>query len=228
MAWTKATYLSRTREWMDATGSDRWSDAFLYALLGFAFREEWKGLLDASPYYRFAQRSVTTDSDGQFTLASLDSGSGDSEQNLNKILTVTDGNAVVYRETEFMAVPLGTVGTANALEYDRRYYLRGDSVQMLPTTGGLALTVTVNYFPTPIDDLSGDSIEADFPAGYENVVALCAASDALLKGGAEAGATNDLQQLAQKYRQALYADVARRTATPTLLSFSDRAAEWGA
>lgn len=228
MAWTKATYLSRTREWMDATGSDRWSDAFLYALLGFAFREEWKGLLDAAPYYRFAQRSVTTDANGVFTLASLDSGSGDSEQNLNKILTVTDGNSVVYRETDFSVVPLGTVGTANSLLYDRRYYLVGDSVQILPATGGQALTVSVNYTPTPIDDLSGDTVEADFPAGYENVVALMAASDALLKGGAEAGATNDLRELAMKYRQSLYADIARRTATPMLLGFSDRASEWGA
>ena len=228
MAWTKATYLSRTREWMDATGSDRWSDAFLYALLGFAFREEWKGMLDAAPYYRFAQRSVTTDANGVFPLSDLDSGSGDSEQNLNKILTVTDGNAVVFRETDFSVVPLGTVGTANNLLWDRRYYLTGNNVQILPASGAQALTVAVNYFPTPIDDLSGDSVEADFPAGYENVVALVAASNALLKGGAEAGATNDLQQLAQQFRQALYADIARRTATPMLLGFSDRAQDWGA
>ncbi len=228
MAWTKATYLSRTREWMDATGSDRWSDPFLYAVLGFAFREEWKGMLDASPYYRFAQRSVTTDTSGMFTLAGLDAGSGDTEQNFNKILTVTDGNAVVFRETDFSVVPLGTAGTANNLLYDRRYYLRGDSVQILPATGGQTLTVSVNYYPTPIDDLSGDTVEADFPAGYENLVALVAASNALLKGGAESSATRDLAQLAMTYRQALYADVARRTATPMILGFSDRAAEWGA
>jgi len=226
MTWTKATYLSRTREWMDATGSDRWSDAFLYALLGLKFREEWEGVLDAAPTYRFAQRSVTTDANGQFALSALASGSGDTAQTAYKLITVTDGT-VLYRETDYARVPLATSGTYNGLEFDRSYYLIGDTVQVLPTAAGLALTVAVNWVPTPIDQLSGDAVTADFVDGYENLVALLAAADALAKGGTETGATGDLRALAQTYRQGLYASVQRRTTTPMFLGFSDSSIAWG-
>jgi hypothetical protein len=226
MTWTKATYLSRTREWMDATGSDRWSDAFLYALLGLKFREEWEGVLDAAPTYRFAQRSVTTDANGQFALSALASGSGDTAQTAYKLITVTDGT-VLYRETDYARVPLATSGTYNGLEFDRSYYLIGDTVQVLPTAAGLGLTVAVNWVPTPIDQLSGDAVTADFVDGYENLVALLAAADALAKGGTETGATGDLRALAQTYRQGLYASVQRRTTTPMFLGFSDSSIAWG-
>ena len=138
MAWTKATYLSRTREWMDATGSDRWSDAFLYALLGLKHREEWEGILDANPTYRFAQRSLNTDANGQFLWSDLSSGSGDAVQTAYKIIAVTDGNTIQWRETDFARVPLGTSGTMAALDFDRSYYLTGDTVQLLPSAGDRA------------------------------------------------------------------------------------------
>lgn len=228
MAWTKATYLSRMREWMDATASTRWSDNFLYSLLGMTFRNEWSGLLDAAPTYRFGQRSVTTDANGQFTFSGLTSGSGDSAQNINKIITVTDGGQTIWRETDFARVPLATGGTMSALDFDRTYYLIGDTVQVLPAQAGLGLIVSVNWTPTPIDELSATSVDADFPTGYENLIAVQAAADALAKGGAETGATADLLQLAMTYRQNLYGEIARRTTTPTFLGFSDSAWQWGA
>lgn len=227
MAWTKATYLTRTREWMDATGSDRWSDAFLYALLGLKFREEWEGMLDAAPTYRFAQRSVTTDANGQFALSDLSSGSGDSAQTAYKIITITDGNTIQWRETDFARVPLGTSGTMSALDFDRSYYLVGNQVQLLPSSGGMGLVVSCSLVPTPIDSLSADSSVVDFVDGYENLIAMLAAADALAKGGTETGATGDLRALAQTYRQGLYASVARRTTTPTFLGFSDSSYTWG-
>lgn len=227
MTWTKATYLSRTREWMDATGSDRWSDAFLYALLGLKHREEWEGILDANPTYRFAQRSLNTDANGQFQLSDLSSGSGDTVQTAYKLIAVTDGNTIQWRETEFARVPLGTSGTMAALDFDRSYYLIGDSVQLLPSAGGQGLVVSCSLVPVAIDQLSGDSSTVDFVDGYENLIALCAAADALAKGGTETGATADLRALAQTYRQGLYASVARRTTTPTFLGFSDSSYTWG-
>lgn len=228
MAWTKATYLTRCREWMDAENSDRWSDEFLYALLGMKFREEWQGILDAAPYYTFAQRSVTTDANGQFTYSGLsDPSSGDSQQNVYKLLVLTDGANTLYRETEFRNVPLALSGTLQDLSFDRTYYLRGDIVQVLPQASGQSLVASINYYPTPVDQLSGDNVDADFPTGYENLVALAAAADALAKGGAETGATGDLRQLALTYRQNLYADVARRTGNPTFLGFPDTAWAWG-
>lgn len=227
MAWTKATYLSRTREWMDATNSERWSDAFLYALLGLKFREEWGGILDANPTYRFALRTPTTDASGQFALSALEGGSGDAAENRYKILTVTDGANTVWRETDWARVPLATSGTMAALDFDRSYYLRGDLVQLLPVAQGTALQVAVNWYPTPIDSLSATTVEADFPTGYENLLAILAAADALAVGGAETGVTADFLALAQQYREGLLSDVTRRTTTPTFFGFSDHAWDWG-
>lgn len=227
MAWTKATYLERTRDWMDATGSDRWGDNFLYSILDMVFRDEWQGLLDANPYYRFAKRAVTTDSTGQFTLAATNSGGGDSEEHTYKIITLTDGANTVYRETDFRQVPLALSGTEDYLSYDRQYYLIGDSVQILPQTGSLSLQVGVNWTPTSIDSLASASSTVDFPTGHENLIALSAAAMALAKGGAETQSTGDLLTLAQKRREALYADVSRRTGNPTFMQFPDSAMTWG-
>ncbi len=227
MAWTKATYLERTRDWMDARNSDRWSDTFLYSLLDMVFRDEWQGLLDANPYYRFAKRSVTTDSDGQFTLAATNSGGGDTEEHTYKIITLTDGANTIYRETDFRQVPLALSGTEDYLSYDRQYYLIGDAVQILPQTASQSLQVGLNWIPTSFDNLATTASTVDFPTGHENLLALSAGAMALAKGGAESQAAGDLLSLAQQRRQALYADVARRTGNPTFLQFPDNAQAWG-
>lgn len=227
MAWTKATYLARTRDWMDATASDRWSDAFLYSLLGMAFRDEWQGVLDTNPYYRFAKRSVTTDSNGAFLLSATNSGGGDTQQNTFKLITLTDGANTVYRETDWRQVPLALSGSEDYLSYDRQYYLIGDTVQILPQTGNLALQVGVNWTPTPIDELASDLSLVDFPAGHEHLLALDAAGMALAKGGAETQSAADILQLAKQRRDAFYGDISRLTTNPTFMQFPDHAAVWG-
>lgn len=227
MAWTKATYLARTRDWMDATASDRWSDAFLYSLLGMAFRDEWQGALSTNPYYRFAKRSVTTDSTGAFLLSATNNGSGDAQQNTFKLITLTDGANTVYRETDWRQVPLALSGTEDYLSYDRQYYLIGDTVQILPQTGNLSLQVGVNWTPTPIDDLGSDLSLVDFPAGHEHLLALDAAGMALAKGGAETQSAADILALAKQRREAFYGDISRLTGNPTFMQFPDHAAVWG-
>lgn len=227
MAWTKATYLARTRDWMDATASDRWSDQFLYSLLGMAFRDEWQGMLDTNPYYRFAKRSVTTDSNGAFLLTDLNSGGGDAQQNLFKIITLTDGANTVYRETDWRQVPLALSGTEDYLSYDRQYYLIGDTVQILPQTGSLSLQVGVNWTPTPIDELASDLSLVDFPAGHEHLLTLVASGMALAKGGAETQSAADILALAKQRRDALYGDISRLTSNPTFMQFPDHSSVWG-
>lgn len=227
MAWTKATYLARTRDWMDATASDRWTDSFLYSLLGMAFRDEWQGMLGTNPYYRFAKRSVTTDSNGAFLLTDLNSGGGDAQQNLFKIVTLTDGANTVYRETDWRQVPLALSGTEDYLSYDRQYYLIGDTVQILPQTGGQSLQVGVNWTPTPIDELSNDLAVVDFPAGHEHLLTLVAAGMALAKGGAETQSAADILALAKQRRDALYGDISRLTSNPTFMQFPDHSSVWG-
>jgi len=212
---------------MDATASDRWSDAFLYSLLGMAFRDEWQGVLDTNLYYRFAKRSVTTDSNGAFLLTDTNSGGGDAQQNTFKIITLTDGANTVYRETDWRQVPLALSGTEDYLCYDRQYYIIGDTVQILPQTGSLSLQVGVNWIPTPIDELATDLSEADFPAGHEHLLTLVAAGMALAKGGAETQSAADILQLAKQRREALYGDISRLTSNPTFMQFPDHSSVWG-
>jgi hypothetical protein len=227
MAWTKATYLERTRDWMDAQNSDRWSDNFLYSLLDMAFRDEWQGMLNTDPYYRFAKRSVTTDSDGVFAISATNSGGGDTAENTYKIITLTDGANTIYRETDFRQVPLALSGTEDYLSYDRQYYLIGESVQILPQTANQSLQVGVNWIPTSFDDLASSASTVNFPTGHENLLALVAASMALAKGGAESQAAGDLMTLAKQRREALYGDISRRTGNPTFMQFPDNAQAWG-
>ena len=91
---TLQNYIDQTREYMDAVGSDRWSDDLIKTVLNSVFDAEWSNILNSAPYYKFAQRQVTTDADGQIALSDLDGGSGDAQQNWYRILSVSDGNVL--------------------------------------------------------------------------------------------------------------------------------------
>jgi hypothetical protein len=114
---------------MDGVGSGRWSDTIIKAVANSVFDAEWSEILNAAPTYRFAQRSVTTDANGQVAFSALNGGSGDSAQNWYRIISVTNGN-VSYRETRFQDVPLGTSGQAQN-SYDKLYYLVGETLKHL-------------------------------------------------------------------------------------------------
>lgn len=223
--YTVTQYIANTREMMDAVSSARWSDPFITTVLGIMHQREWSGLLAANPYTSFNQAPVTTDANGQFTFASLSTGAADAIKNAYKILAVTDGASTVYRESAFMQNPLAAV--QQSLPYNERlYYMAGDKVQILPVSAALALTVTVNWTPVPIDQLSAPSVAATFPSGHENIVWLTAAAELLNKGGAESDAANDLLALAKMSRQDMYADFTRRAARPQFMQYPDGSAEW--
>lgn len=226
MAKTRAQMIELTREYMDAVDSDRWSDSLITTVLGRVFDKEWSNILNAAPYYTFAQRSVTQDANGQFTLASLDSGSGDSAQVLYRILNVSDGNSN-YSETRYQDVPLAT--TANYYPmFGYAYYVAGSFVQCLPIGSGVAMTVGVNYKPTNLADLSADSVTVTFPANAELLLAYQAAAELLNKGGAESQAAQTLIRMADSERMTLLDDLRRRTINPTRLAYPDVRGDWGA
>ena len=224
MSYTRTQLMANTREMMDATNSQRWSDAFVRTALGGVGSSEWQGILAANPYFRFGQRAVTTDASGQFAYTDLNAGSGDSAQNWNRILAITDGNTV-YRQTAFMDVPLATTSnyqTSSGL----LWYDAGDDVQILPVSSGLALTVTVNHTPPRIDELSADSVTVDFPSGHESILWLEAAAYLLSKGGAENDAAQTLRAMAERERQDMYAAISRRAARPNFLGYPDTSGDW--
>lgn len=225
MSFTRTQIIANTREMMDATNSARWTDAFITTVLGIVSGREWSSILSANPYFRFAQRSVTTGSTGLLAYTALDSGSVDTAQTHYRILNINDGQNI-YEQTSFMDVPLATVGNSG-ISWRPSWYDAGANIQILPVSGSLALTVTVNYTPPRIDQLSADSVTVDFPDGHEVILWLEAAAMLLSKGAAENEAAQTMRAMADQERQQLFSDIGRRAARPQFLAFSDSSASWG-
>ena len=222
---TLGQLVTDTREYMDAVGSTRWSDETIKLVLNNVFDGEWSNILNAAPYYRFAIRQVTTDASGQFAFTTLNSGSGDTEQNFYRIMSVSDGN-VLYGQTRYQDVPLAT--TTNYLPtYPKLYYIAGQSVQVLPVSSSLGLYVGVNYKPTAIADLVGDASIIDYPVNAHLVLVWQAAALLLLKGGTEAAAAANLKAMADDDRKSLLDDIRRMTINPTLMAYPDQKYGWG-
>jgi hypothetical protein len=209
---------------MDAVASDRWSDATITRVLNAVYADEWSNILNAQPYYTFAQRVVTTDSNGVVSFASLSSGSGDSQQNFFRVLSVSDGN-VLYTQTRFQDVPLAT--TTNYLPtYPRLYYTAGQALQILPVSSGLQLYVYVNYKPTNFSDLASDASVIDFPDANETLIANEAGARLLNKGGAESVAAQTLRNEANLIRSSMLDDLRRYTINPTMMAYPDQKYDW--
>lgn len=221
---TRDDLVTHTMDYMDATGSERWDTPIVLATLDNVYDTEWSNLLAASPYYRAATRSVTTDSTGAFALSALASGSGDSAQRFYRIITVADSNSV-YDEVRFQDIPLALTSNYQPYQWDRLYYLLGENVQILPA-GAVALSVTVNYKPPLLSSLSAGTVEPDFPAGSEMLLAWQAGAKLLLKGGAETQAASDLLALAKEARDRMLLDIYRRTINPMRVMPVDDARDW--
>lgn len=225
MAVTKAQLIALTRETMDAVASSRWSDATITTVLNSVYSDEWSNILNAQPYYTFAKRTVTTDSDGVINFSALSSGGGDSQQNFYRVLSVSDGN-VLYTQTRFQDVPLAT--TTNYLPtYPRLFYTAGQTLQILPVAASTTLYVYVNYKPTPFNQLTTDASTIDFPEGNELILANEAGATLLNKGGAESGAAQVLRNEAQLSRTIMLDDLRRYTIQPTTMAYPDQKYEWG-
>ena len=223
-AVTRAQLISDTREYMDAVQSTRWSDSFIQTVLNAVYDAEWSNILNAAPYYRFAQRNVTTDANGQVALTALDSGGGDSQQLLYRVMSVSDGN-ILYTETRFQDVPLAT--TTNYLPvYDRLYYLTGTYLQALPVAFGVGLYIGLNYKPTALSDLASDASVLDWPPNSHLVLVYQGAYQLLLKGGAEAQSASYLKKLAEEERATMLDDLRRQTINPTRLAYPDQKWDW--
>lgn len=221
---TTTQLIDLTREYMDAVGSQRWSDNSIKTMLAQVYDEEWSNILNAAPYYTFQQLTVVTDTDGQIPFASLNTGADDSQKNFYRILSVSDGN-VLYNQTDFQNVPLAT--TTNYLPtYPRLYYLAGTNVQILPVGSGTSLYIAVNYKPTALNDLSSSDVAIQFPENNQGIIVASAAAKLLLKGGAEVAAANNFRNLANEERQSMLDDLRRRTINPTRMAYPDQKFDW--
>lgn len=233
----RTQFYTAVQNYLDSTGADanassttstpRWNSATILAVGSIVFQEEWSNILDQNQAYRLNTVSVTTDSSGRIAISDLSTGSADAKKNFYRVLSGPTDGLVLYRETDFRNVPLGTSANYQA-PWDYLYYLAGsDYFQLLPVASGTALTVVVNWTPQTLSALSGDSVAMDFPSGSEYVIVWETAGRLLLKGGSEAEAANALFALAAQARKNMMGQIARLTTRPSSLMFSDLAAHWG-
>ncbi len=237
MSLTRTQFQEAVQNYLDSTGVDanlnattstpRWDKTTINAVGGNVFQEEWSNILDANQAYRFAKVSVTTDANGAVAVANLTTGAGDTAQNFYRVLSGFSDGTVLYRETDYRNVPLGTTTNYNS-PWDYLYYLAGANFQILPVQASLALTCWVNWTPPRIDQLSGDSVAIDFPDGAEYLLVWQTAARLLLKGGVQTDAAQALSALANEARKNLLARIGRLTTRPNFLMFADRASTWGA
>jgi hypothetical protein len=133
---------------------------------------------------------------------------------------------VLYTETSFQSVPLAT--TTNYLPtYPRLYYVAGQAVQLLPVASGTSVYVAMNYKPTPLSELASTASTIEYPENAEYIIIWAAASQLLMKGGAESRAAADLKALADDERKGLLDDIRRRTINPTRMAYPDQKYDWG-
>lgn len=222
---TVQQFIDNVRNFMDAESSTRWTDAFITSVGGIVSQNEWSDILNQNQYYRFGNRSVTTDSEGRIAIADLTVGSGDDTEYFYRVLTgPTDGN-ILWQQTDLRYVPLGTT-TNYQNPYQYLYYLVGEYFQLLPVQSGLALTVAVSHTPPTISQLAGATSVIPYPSGYDWILVWVTAATLLMKGAAESQAASDLFALADSARKNMLGDVARRTVRPSSAFFTDSPAAW--
>jgi hypothetical protein len=223
VSWERTQYIDQARALADAEDSSRWTPATVSALLRVVLRREWRGLLNANPTYRWAQRSVTTDANGRIALDDLDGGTGDDAELFYRVLALSV-NDKMYKQGDFRDYPL--VLPSNNYAEELTYIPQGESLQLVPAEAGITATVWVNHLPQHIDELANDSSLVAFPKGYEMLPCYEAAGLMLTKGGAETGAAADLLAVAEELRADLLADT-RRTTNPLAFRYGDSRGEWG-
>lgn len=221
--------VAECREIMSATGSNQWSDAILKSWCGIA---QWKlqaDLLNINNVFYSQSVTVSQDSNGQFTVASLTTGSADAKKYFYRILSValpaTSGGVYqyFYRQSRYQDFPTPQPNTS--LPYV--WYRLGSQIQILPVSSGHSMAIQVNYRPPRVDALSGGSIAIDFPEGYEDLIPWYAASLALVKGGTETQAAKDIAAQTQVMTDNFLQDLGRQGTWPIVAQSFDTADMWG-
>lgn len=218
-------FTDAVKVYMDAQGSNRWDPTTIIGAGGIVSTNEWSDIINQNRFYKFAQRTVVTDSLGRIAISDLDSGAADSKQYFYRMLPgLTDGSTL-YGETDFDYVPMAT--QLSTQTFPPQYYLAGDYFQVLPVQAGLTLYAPVNWTPASIAQLAGPTSPIPFPVGYEYILVWVTAATLLMVGASESQAASDLMSLADGARKNMLGDIARRTTRPTFAVFTDSAASWG-
>lgn len=221
--YTRAQILAEALDEAEGTGSSRWSTDYQKRRLDWVFAQEWRRILAANPYYRWALREVVADGDAQIAYTALDSGAGNSLERFHKVLAVAVGETP-YEESDFHDHPLLVhSGTGEA----RLWWHEGDHLALPPADANGTVRVWVNHTPQRPSQLALDSDLVTFPRGYEGVLVYELAALLLSKGGAESDLALELKGIANGMRSAMFSEITRRSTRPTFIRPSDTPAEWG-
>jgi hypothetical protein len=185
--------------------------------------EEWRRVLDVAPYYQVIQYTPTCDGTGFIPLTSLSQGSGDLQQNLYRILSVSFNN-FIYQEVVpkdyFLANQNGVVYYC--------YFRNGQGISVPGLANQQATGIWVNWTPTRFDQLSTDNSFVGLPDDYYDIFTLSGAAALLFKGGAEAEAASALMAEADQKRRDRLQNLARLSINPIQVQYDDNRFDWAA
>jgi len=222
VSMSRGALLTLTEEMADAVGSSRWGATLKRQLLGEVHWREWRDLLNVNRMLRVAKRTVTTDAEGQFAKAALNSGSGDATEKYYRLLSIRAGNRF-YQQAQYEEYPL----SPTIVLQPNVWYEYGDKVQVIPSSPVTELEVVVNHLPQRADLLVDDSSLVVFPDSYELILAYETAASMLTKGAAETQLANELRGSAMALRDRMGQDLARRSQHPLRMRAADDPADWG-
>lgn len=229
MTMTGQNMIDLTREIMNAVGSNQWSDTTLRTWCGVAQYQELGNLINANDGNYMTAVSVTQDSNGQFNLTDLNSGSADTAKYWYKIQAVAQPATSVgqvqyfYKQVNFKEFPNPQPNTS--LPYV--WYQFGSKIQILPVSAGQTMNVSINYRPPRVDQLTTLAIVVDFPVGYEELVPWRAAWLALTKGGSEVQAAQDIKAIADELEADMLQNLGRIGWRPIVAGAFDMAEDYG-
>ena len=226
---TRSQFRTDVLNLADASGSGRWDTTAggsgeVDRRLGMVHMREWRRILNAAPYFRFAKRTPTFDSSGKIALsdASMSTATGDSQERVFRVLLVSVNNTP-YEYVEAKDYALATVNSESL----RVWYREGDYL-VVPDAASLTATgVWVNHLPTRFDQLSADGQTVTLPDDYDDVFVYEGAGEILMKGGAESSAAADFFAIADRRRTEILSDIARLSGKPISFQYGDSRYEWG-
>lgn len=232
MSIIRSSLRTRILQLADAVNSPRWDPTAgaggeVDQHMGIVHSREWRRILNANPYHRVSSRTVTTDTLGRVSVASLsDTSVLDSAERFYKILLFTVANTVL-KESPAKDGFLSTISNDQVSGLGFGFYFRNGDYFVAPGHPNESATIWVNHLPTRADNLSTDNVSVNFPDDYEDVLAYETASILLSKGAAEMDASASMKALAEDMRRDMLQDIARTSLNPLVMQFPDLAMEWG-
>jgi hypothetical protein len=224
---TRAEFLTRVRQMSDTLQAVvDYPDAFILDLATMVHADEWRSLLDASPYYRTQEYALTLDDNRTFAWSALSSGVGNARKNVYRVLALADadGRHFTYSQPDRLWL-LRNSATANTRE--RLWSKNGDRVQVFGESAGKTVYALVNWTPTPVGDLASDADPVDWLDEWWPVLIYETAALTLSRGGREMDEATRLIGLGDKIRQRMLASLKREASTPYIIGADDDVADWG-